>query len=318
MKEALEKLFFGRISGTDFSVLKEQVQCATDEVLGHELQLLWNEMPPATAMDAVVKAEVSYNLQQQIQPERRRRSPEWWKIAAAVLLPLLLSWGTYFYYATSQSPQMFTVMTEGGQKTQVVLPDGTHVWLNSASLLSYSSDFNAGKRRVYLEGEGFFDVKPSERGRFVVETRDVDVVVHGTSFNVSSYEDEEQIDVTLLKGKISLTNRHTQQSFVVMQPNQRATINRADMQWRLSACNAETESLWTRNIIRFEDASSSEVFHKLGRWYGLNIQVENLDTTIRYGFTIKSETLREMLDLINKITPIEYSIIGEEVKIRYK
>lgn len=96
------------------------------------------------------------------------------------------------------------IIAPPGQKTQLVLPDGTLVWLNSGSRLSYNYQYSTYDRVVNLEGEAFFDVKKDTQYPFIVKAGEVDVKVHGTAFNVSTYADEENIMVALLRGKVSL------------------------------------------------------------------------------------------------------------------
>ncbi|MDL2256327.1 FecR family protein, partial [Parabacteroides sp. OttesenSCG-928-K15] len=240
-------------------------------------------------------------------------------IAAAVILPLMVSIGSFYYFSQKQmpTPQEFIVMAESGQKTKVLLPDGTQVWLNSESRLSYSSDFNNNNRKVKLDGEAFFDVEKNSDQHFTVETDCINVVVYGTAFNVIAYKEEPTIDVSLLRGKVGIENKENH-SLATLSPDQLISLSKKDMKWSVRDCDAQIESLWTQNKLKFENAPASEVFRKLERWYGMIIEVENMNEEIRYGFTLKSESLREMLNEINKITPITYKIDGEKVSITYR
>ena len=198
------------------------------------------------------------------------------------------------------------------------MPDGRQIYLNSGSKLSYNSGFNKNNRILKLEGEAFFNVAPDKENAFTVQTNNLDVVVHGTAFNVSSYNDEPGMSVTLVRGKVSLANHSNGQILTVMTPNQLVYVNKADLVWSTESCDAEMESLWTQNILKFENAPADKVFKKLERWYGVDIHVENLKAETFYGLTLKTESLREILEIINKVSPIAYHINGEEVTIRYK
>jgi ferric-dicitrate binding protein FerR (iron transport regulator) len=320
IKDLLNRLTSGKITPTDFRLLKENISYSSDEELDQEIKVLWDEFK-ITPMDRNTKETVLSDIHRQMKLTPKRSIRYWTGIAAVILLPLLISFASYYYFSNKYTPvvpQEFIIMAENGQKTKVLLPDGTQVWLNSKSQLVYSSDFNRNNRKVKLEGEAFFDVNKSTDQRFVVETSSVNVVVYGTAFNVAAYQDEETIDISLLRGKIGIENRIDNRTLTEILPNQLISVSKKDMQWSVRDHDARIESLWTQNKLKFENTPAAEVFHKLERWYGINIYVENPNEETRYGFTLKSESLREMLKKINKITPIDYKINGEEVIIKYK
>lgn len=210
------------------------------------------------------------------------------------------------------------VMAPPGQKTQLVLPDGTLVWLNSGSRLSYNYQYSTQDRIVNLEGEAFFDVQKDTQYPFIVKTGAVDVKVHGTAFNVSAYADDEDIMVALLRGKVSLLSAGDQQLLTYLSPDQEATVSKSSLLCHVETCDAEIEASWHHNLLKFDGASAEEVWKKLERWYGVDITLSNVDASRAYWFTIKTESLTELLEMINKITPIEYKLDGKEVTIRYK
>jgi ferric-dicitrate binding protein FerR (iron transport regulator) len=321
IKDLLNRWMFGKIAPADLQQWKENIKDLSDEKLGQSLQVIWEDLKEMSPMEPRLKKTVLSDIHQQINAAPRHSIRYWLRIAAVILIPLLISFASYHYFSNKYQhlPQDFVVMAENGQRTKVLLPDGTQVWLNSESMLSYSSDFNENNRCVKLEGEAFFDVNKSNDLHFVVEASLINVVVYGTAFNVTAYPDEETIDITLLRGRVSVENRLDNKLLAQIRPGQQLSLSKADIKWKVQDCDAQIESLWTQNKLKFENAPVSEVFRKLERWYGVTIHVENpVDTIIRYGFTLKSESLREMLDEINKITPIIYKINGEEVIISYK
>ena len=210
------------------------------------------------------------------------------------------------------------VMAPPGQKTQLVLPDGTLVWLNSGSRLSYNYQYSTQDRVVNLEGEAFFDVKKDTQYPFIVKTGAVDVKVHGTTFNVSAYTDEENVMVALLRGKVSLLSADDQHVLTYLSPDQIATVSKNNLSCQVESCDAEIESSWHHNLLKFDGIPADEVWKKLERWYGVDITLSNIDPSRAYWFTVKTESLTELLEMINKITPIEYKLDGKEVTISYK
>ncbi len=321
-KDLLKVFISGKITTEDFLRFKKAVAGFSDKELNEIIQSTWDEFESVPSMDKKIKANVLSDIHRKIEACDKRRPFSWLKIAAVVLFTILIPLSSYLYVSNThkaeKKPEEFIIMAEGGHKTRILLPDGTNVWLNSNSTLSYSSDFNQNNRSVKLRGEAFFEVRNNSESRFTVGVESVNVIVHGTSFNVSAYGEDSTINVSLLEGRVHLENSLNNTSLMKLYPNQIAYVSKEDLVWKVRPCDAETERLWTQNKLKFENAQAKEVFRKLERWYGVAISVENMNEQVLYGFTLKSESLREILYEINKITPIMYTVNGEQVNITYK
>jgi len=239
--------------------------------------------------------------------------------AAAIILIFCLNifinnntWGGNVEYADFYMPR--------GERGQLFLPDGTKVWLNSDSKLTFGNDFNSENRTVILDGEAYFDVAKSDKHKFIVKTTSVDVKVHGTAFNVTAYAQTGVVDVSLQRGSVSVYKSGSDTELASLVPNQRISINKTSYLADIKSFTDDSDISWTFEELIFEHAPLKEVFSKMGNWYGVNIAVASspLHQDLKYRFKIKSESLIEILELINKMTPIEYKIDGKEVIIRYK
>ncbi|HAR37371.1 MAG TPA: hypothetical protein DCS09_01605 [Porphyromonadaceae bacterium] len=233
--------------------------------------------------------------------------------SVALLLGLLLSF--LLTGERSQSAQ-FTAHTPMGEKAMLTLPDSSRVWLNSGSTLSYST--KSRQRIVHLQGEAFFEVTKNRRKKFVVQTGDVRVQVHGTSFNVTAYDTDPEIAVSLESGSVSLINSKDGNVLAQLSPNQMGLISRSQLSCRVVADDPGITKLWTNNILKIYNNDIYEVVKKLERWYGVDVTLENGNPDSRYTFVVKTESMKELLDLLNKMTPIVYKIEGKEVDIRLK
>lgn len=238
--------------------------------------------------------------------------------AASVALLIGLFVSFLVFYRLPSMPAYAYVETPSGQKSHVILPDGTKVWLNSGSKLIYSTDYNKGERIVRLTGEAFFDVVHNSRHPFVVNVGNVGVKDLGTAFDIRAYSNDSAIEVSLLRGSVSLMSVHDQIQIGALKPNQKAVIDPLTLACSVSACNATDASIWINNEIRFDGQSTYELFKQLDRWYGVHIAVANAPQDKRYWMTLKTESLTEALQLINKISPITYTINGEEVHVKFK
>jgi transmembrane sensor len=234
-------------------------------------------------------------------------------VAAAILLVVVTIWATTLFRKqnTVGYAQVFAPM---GQKTQVILPDSSTVWLNGGSTIKYPTNFNEEKREVFLKGEGFFQVTKNKRKQFVVHISDLEVKVFGTSFNVKKYTTDSEVEVALQTGSVALEKEDRQ--LAKLAPGEIAYYNKQEKTLRVERTDMHIVSAWTNNELVFDNKPFSEVAKYMERWYGVDISLDsNLSKKHSYTFRIKTESLREMLELINIVSPISYEITGRHVKV---
>lgn len=235
------------------------------------------------------------------------------KIAVLLLIPLL-AFTVYSIISKSETPVEYTEITAPkGEKVQFVLPDGSSGYLNSGSTLSYSYPF--GKNRVVeLEGEGFFDVKHSDN-EFIVKVSDLSVRVHGTRFNVCAYSNERKITTTLEEGSVSVV-RNSDGKTMTIKPNQQLLMKKSNKKMYVRDVDVDLFVSWKDNMLRFENTPFIEAVKKMERWYDVKIILDkDLEYTQRYTMTIKTESLRELLTLMQVTTPMSYEIKEDTVYI---
>ncbi|WP_304246728.1 FecR family protein [Parabacteroides gordonii] len=324
LRELLHKYFHGKLTKKELTDFRSVVNEMSDEMFKKELDFIWNNENDVIPMDTLTKNNILQSVHNIIDHKAIvvKRVFNWWKIAAIIMLPILLINISLLFMDNKEeyvaNVQEYTVLSGKGQKNQILLPDGTHIWLNSESEISYTSDFNQSNRSIKLKGEAFFDVKKNEYLPFNVEVDSINIQVLGTAFNVSAYADDPNIKVSLERGKVEV-RMHDDNSFLAtLNPNEQATIDKKSIVTTITDCEAYTESIWRQNVLKINNIYTDEMIKKLERWYGVHINVQNMPVSKRYGLTIKEESLREMLELINSITPIIYRIEGEEVTISYK
>lgn len=237
-------------------------------------------------------------------------------IAVTITITCSLSYLYSFIQNTKQN-ELTTFIVPSGQKAQLVLPDSTSLWLNSNSRLSYFSDYNYKYRKVSLTGEAFFEVKKNNKIPFIVELGEIDIQVHGTTFNVHAYTDKNVIQIALLEGSISIYSSN-HKLISLLNPGEAIHIKRDDMTYVQKLCDSQFEGIWRLNQLKLENNTATDVWKKIGCWYGVNISVQNTKPKLTYWITVKMESLKELLEIINKVTPIDYNINGKEVTIRYQ
>lgn len=242
----------------------------------------------------------------------------WQKIAAIMLLPLLIGGIIYFInekYISGNSVVWQTISTPPGVKSHFKLPDGTFVWLNSGTNLSYPSSFSGETRNVKLLGEAFFDVVKDEKHPFIVDLGKLNIEVVGTKFDAINYEQDGKTEVVLASGKVKLYEKYENKSRLVseMHPGQQATYHKEGNSISLRDVDTEKYTSWFDGKLIFKDDPMNEVVRKLDRWF--NVQIEITDPDIGdyiYTATFRNETIEQVLSLIKRTSPVEYTIIPEK------
>ncbi len=236
------------------------------------------------------------------------------QIAAAIIIVVLSVYSGTILDRWTQKPHYTEIYSPAGQKTRIVLPDSSIVLLNGHSKIRFDHCFNSNKRIVELSGEGYFDVRQDLSRQFVVSTSDLKIKVFGTSFNVKAYQNDPGVEVGLKSGKIGISRNDAEMGR--LSPGQLATYNKTNRKLKIENKNIDLVSAWTREEIIFDAASLQDIVRYLERWYGIEIQVapELLDGQ-QYTFKVKTESLNELLKLINILRPINYHIDGKRVII---
>ena len=229
------------------------------------------------------------------------------------------------------------IKTQFGSKTSKVLPDGTKVWLNSGSKLSYSGTFKGPKREVYLEGEAYFDVTKDAAHPFIVHTSAIDIRVLGTAFNVKAYNNEPTIEATLIHGLIEVTKLNKpNEPKVILKPHEKLIFDRfADKivnekaaqgivnQQKIAKNNiadsAIIETSWVYNRLSFEDEKFGEIAVKMERWFNVKITINN-EKIKGYKLTgsFEDETVEEALKELQYLVSFSYKITGRNIEINKK
>lgn len=197
-----------------------------------------------------------------------------------------------------------TISTPVKGEYAMTLSDGTRVWLNAQSSLKYPVKFGNDKRVVELKGEAYFEVARDTSKAFIVNlTNGSDVEVLGTSFNVMSYEDEEEVQTTLVEGKVKFSY---EDSHVLLSPGKQSGMNRESNEIDVREVDAYQYTAWKDGKFVFSREPMSSVFRKISRWYGVDVQCSDQDILNRRisGVTDRYDNINELIDLIEEISPL--------------
>lgn len=201
-----------------------------------------------------------------------------------------------------------------GQKITTLLADGTIVKLNADSKLIVPENFSADRREVSLQGEAFFDVARDEARPFIIHTKDIDVEVLGTSFNVRSYTNEEPSVVAVATGKVAVSGDDQRETLT---PGQRVAYTPSTGTMIKGQFDQEEEFGWKENILLFQGKNLTEIAEKLSRWYGVEFLLEEgLEVEKQFSGRYKDPSLRGVLEGLSYVYGFKYEIEGQKVILK--
>ena len=307
-------------------MLVKGIQFPEHVLAGREIDVMRNRMRMALRAEKEERKD-----RNSIRRERFHTfSSSWIKVAASVTIIIAVTAGLYFLgnpnpaTPASQPPSAIAEMEKrsnaAGEKSVLFLDDGSKVWLNSASTITFASDFTSGETRdVHLEGEAFFDVTHDANKPFIVHTSGIKVKVLGTSFNVRSYDEEKTIQTTLVTGKVQIEQPadHGQAVGVLqLKPSQRAEFDKLSKIINVHEVVQVNAGAWREDKLVFDETPIDEVLLQLERWYGVRIHVaDRANLHCRLSATIAEESLKDVLKLMEVSHRISYTVSGKDVFI---
>ncbi|MDR2968918.1 MAG: FecR family protein [Tannerellaceae bacterium] len=266
--------------------------------------------------------ELSFiSLQERIQKKKKRRHYFLYKFSVACSILLIIGFSSIFYFMNRNTGEKDTFYREykmsagKGQRASATLSDGTVVWLNSDTEITYSEKYGTKERVVFLNGEAFFEVAKNKELPFIVKIDGLNIEALGTSFNVKAYRTDKFITTTLFSGSVRTTTANEE---VILYPNQVASYNKKD--GTLSSCEtseAYHAHLWKNGELFFSGETLEEIGIVLERVY--NIRIEFLSEDVKkltFTGTIKNNGLKNVLDIISMTAPIEYVMSDSTIRIK--
>ena len=245
---------------------------------------------------------------------------------------------------TSSAEGLSSVVTKNGNRTKIVLPDGSEVWLNAGSHLDYNNTvFNKSLREVTLSGEAYFDVVKNPEKPFIIHTPKMDIKVMGTAFNVRAYSYEKFSEAALIRGSIEVTIKNRKNQKFTLTPNEKITIPN-DEQIRETNVNTNDkvvkrntptvpqvlvvdmkinerynvlgEIAWTQNKLFFDNENLEDIGLMIERWFGVSVDIRNQDLkSARYTGNFEKETLVEVLSSLKLSKSFNYRVENDNVII---
>lgn len=320
-KNLLEKFLRGEATPKEIELLDERMNDHPDGDFDSISRSIWGDgtIMSHNLPDEGQKEKMKNNLLNRINAEedfmrsvrvnRKREFLHAFSLAASILV---VAMSVVFLILGDRQIHEYEVVAERGQKSSVTLPDGSHVWLNSASRITYTSDFNKKNRNITLEGEAYFDVAKNKKIPFVVNASEMSITAVGTEFNVRNYSDEDEVCTTLVEGKVIASTLGCDISLTY---GQEAVLNRDSGEMSFAVVSDLNHMVpWRSNEILLDGESLDNLSRILSRMYNVDVYFEN-DSIKTYTYTglIRNNSLQNVLELVSNTSPVAYGIYDDKI-----
>ena len=214
-----------------------------------------------------------------------------------------------------EEPVWHTVKVPVSGEYHFTLSDGTRVWLNSESEITFPVSFVGGSREVVVKGEAYFEVKSDKAHPFIVHAKEVDIEVVGTKFNVAAYEDSHRVVTTLAEGRV---NVEMSGQVVGLSPDEQVSVDLKSGKMAKNSVSASTNISWIQGIFEYENMTLEEITTQLSRWYGVDFIFSAAEFKTRRftGVVKKYDELNNVLKIIEKTTNVSFMINESDIAVK--
>lgn len=213
--------------------------------------------------------------------------------------------------AVKQALAFNTINTPQGGQYQVVLPDGSKVWLNAASSLRFPVKFIGNERLVELSGEGYFDISQDMKKPFLVKTGDQLVQVLGTQFNINNYHDADGIRTTLVEGKVMVSvnvGKDTEAKQRVLEPGQQSLVQQTLKSIQVKEVDMESTLAWKNGWFIFNDTDLKDILKQLARWYVIEVDWQHVPSLRYNGAIPRNVNLSKALEMLERTSTVSFKL----------
>ncbi|TAN13938.1 MAG: DUF4974 domain-containing protein [Chitinophagaceae bacterium] len=203
-----------------------------------------------------------------------------------------------------------TLSTPRGGQYRVILPDGSKVWLNAASSLTFPTAFTGKSREVKVTGEAYFEITPDKDMPFKVDVNQVEVKVLGTHFDVMAYSDEPAIKTTLLEGAVEVSKGNEE---VVLKPGQQASFSAGSDKINVNVAEVEEVMAWKDGLFFFHNTNIQSVLHEIARWYNVKVVYKGETNAYLNGMISRNTELSQVLHMLEVTSNVHLKIDGRNV-----
>lgn len=312
--ELITSYLIGSISSEENSALNNWLQQSVEnQRYFSEQKGLWELFETHKKIQRIDEQKAFRKISNQINESPKVGFFGYFQRAAAILILPLIAVSVFYYNKQKvdhlQVAQVTnTVETPLGMRSSLILPDSTKVWLNAGSKISFPVVFSNEKRLVSLSGEAYFEVKKNKKWPFVVATKNISVLVTGTTFNCNAYPENDQVQTVLVEGEVTIANSSAT-ALKSLNPGELAVYNKKDGQITKKKTDLQKYIAWKNGKLMFRDDKMDKVVEKLERWYNVEFIIADKEIAdYVYTATFVDESLDQVLKMLSISAPIRYTI----------
>lgn len=319
--ELIIRLFSGEANPEEKKKISDWLeQSAENKKLFADLREIWLSSGTQNNADQYNVEAAIGKFRQQIQTEKKPQTKKinfqpYLRYAAIAILVLASPFSYYLGTRNTAKSSVTTISCAFGDKSSIVLPDNSRVWLNSGSKLTFNSDFKNRGRNVQLEGEAFFSVAKDKKHPFLVKTADLEIKVLGTEFNVKAYPEENSIATTLVEGSVEVTGKYQK---TVLKPAQKMVFDKENRKMTtLELTDTSPDTEWKDGRLVFRNESLGELEPKLERWFDVDIVfADELVKNRRFTGVLERESILEVVSYFDLSKLVACDIQGNKIIIK--
>lgn len=336
-QELFQKYVSGQSTQEEVDLLMRLIDEGGTDDLGKQAEMLWSTSHLFPPLEEGAGNRIRSRVMQSVDAgekhdiKQARREIPYWVRVAAVLFPFVV-FSFVFYWGNKDETPLATTPKVGtiayiekanpkGQKSTIILSDGSVVTLNADSKLIYKERFDDKERRVILEGEAFFDVSKDASRPFIIETKQITTRVLGTSFNIRAYPGADEVKVAVASGKVSIKKSYLgstdeEERALVLVPGEMGVYKKLNQTLNKTSFDKRDLFGWKEGLIYFKNANFIDVQERLEQWYGVNIIIEKpISLEKDFSGTYKNKPLELVLQGLAFVYDFNYEIKDKVVRI---
>lgn len=319
----LKKYLANQLTPDEVVALRELMCQVDDKNIDEVLSKLWETYQSPGEVPEGVREQISQNLRKALLPKPRFNINRMvWRSVAAVLICIMSGFSVYLYLDRQEIKKAldseYLVQVGKGEKAMVTLPDGTKVYLNAQSALSYPASFGQQERRVQFSGEAYFEVAHNEKKPFIVDNPTASVKVLGTVFNFYATTQDEWFETTLVEGKVEVTLKLPTPRKEILKPNQKIRYNRVTGAWKVTETDVWEDTAWKRGDMMFHSKTFEEVIKQLEIYYGVTITLEGNYPKNLFTGTFHEDDINAVLLNLQQHYDFDYNKVGNVINVKLK
>lgn len=316
MKEQLDKYFLGELSDTEKEALLDQIESSPEnkaEFIRMQNTVTISQLARQKGDNEWAGKKIAELEKQITRKQTKRFFLKLTRYAAVIAILLANIWLLTDKYLPEEKAPLYTqIKVPTGQRIYMTLQDGTEAWLSPRSIIRIPSEFSKNERSVELDGEGFFSVTKDAKRPFIVKTKDYNIKVLGTRFNVFAYTKSERFETNLVEGRVEVINNSRPEETLMLKPNEMVALKNGVLVKSTAAFN--NEEYLKSGVFYFSNKKFSEILDYLTLWYKVKFDVKDMAKIDRYvsGKFRQSDEIERILKALQGVHHFRYEIKNNE------